>query len=168
MEKIAEYRISRFKAAVFALVIGVIIGAINTLFRPIDFDLTFSFYAQLIGAVIAVVFLHEGIHGLTAFILGAKPVFGIKPPLVYTTFKEKIPRLSFILIALAPLVILDILFGLLFAFSILKVFSYFCLIINTIGAVGDIWIFVKLIRHNRNTMIQDTKSGIEIWQMTND
>jgi hypothetical protein len=166
MIKINEYQFSRNKAATgYAIIIGCLIGLINTLYPPIDFSLSWVFLGWLAAAIVSVVFLHEMIHGTAAVLLGYRPIFGFKLPLVYVTFNEKIPRGYFIIIALAPLVILDLLFGILFARGVLKVFSYFCLIINTLGAIGDMWITIKLVPQERGTLIQDTKSGIEVWKM---
>lgn len=164
MSKVAEYNISRAKAAVYAVIIGLFIGLVNLAWRPIDFTLNLKFLGWAGIAMIAVIFLHEGVHGLAAVLFRQKPRFELKPPLVYITFTDKIPRGYFILIALAPLVILDIAFGIIFTLGVLDIFSYFCLIINTIGATGDIWIIIKLLPHKRGILVQDTKTGIEIWQ----
>ena len=164
MGKIAEYAVSRKQAAGYAAVVGTVIGIANVFLTPIDFILTPALIGWLAAAIVAVVLLHEGVHGAVAFALGHRPVFGFRPPLVYVTFEEKIPRGRFMAIALAPLVILDVAFASLFAAGILAVFSYFCLMINTIGATGDVWIVLKLARQRRGTLIQDTRTGIEVWE----
>jgi hypothetical protein len=163
MGKIAEYSISRTKVCFYAMVAGIIIGLFNALVPLIDFTLNIRFFLWLSAALVTVVFLHEGIHGAVAVLSGHRPVFGFKPPLVYVTFTEKIPHGQFILIALAPLVVLDGLFAILFVAGFLKTFSYFCFIINTLGAAGDIWILLKLLPQKKGTLVQDTKTGIEVW-----
>ena len=77
--------------------------------------------------------------------------------------KEKIPRAKFMVIALAPLVILDIVFAVMYRSGTLKLFADLCFIINTLGASGDVWVAFKLIPHPKGTLVQDTKTGIEIW-----
>jgi hypothetical protein len=67
-------------------------------------------------------------------------------------------------IGLAPLVVLNTVCISLFAAGVLKEFAYFCLLVNTIGAVGDLWIVLKLSGHDQGTLIQDTKDGIEVWK----
>jgi hypothetical protein len=163
MQKTASYSISRKRATVLALVIGILIGVVNAVFRPIEFELSFTFFGWVAAAVIATVLVHEGIHGLVAVVAGHRPQFGLKLPLVYVTFDTKIPRRAFILVAAAPLILLDAVFIVLFAAGILPVFSYFVIVINTIGAIGDMWIVWKLLPH-RGAMVQDTKSGIEVWE----
>ena len=161
--KIAEYKISRTMACLYALIMGILFGIINCLIH-IDLTLRPALVLWLLAAIGTVIFLHEGIHGAAALLFNHRPIFGLKPPLVYVTFATRIPRGHFILIALAPLVLLDIVFAALFLAGILKLFSYFCLLINTLGAIGDIWIFLKLLRHRRGILVQDTKTGIEVWE----
>jgi hypothetical protein len=43
-------------------------------------------------------------------------------------------------------------------------FMGLCFAVNTIGAMGDVWIVLKLSRHARGTVVQDTKQGIEVWR----
>lgn len=164
MAKLGEHTFSRTKVSTYSLILGLLIGIYNSISPPIDFILSPALFALLAAAIISVIVLHEGVHGTVAATFGFNPIFGIKPPLVYVTFKERIPRGQFIVITLAPLVILDTVFVILYGIESIKIFSYFCLIINTLGSVGDLWIAVKLTRHERGTMIQDTKTGIELWE----
>ncbi len=164
MEKIAEYTISRKGALFLALLMGIAIGVLNVFVRPIDFTFSFALIGWLTASIVAVVFIHEGVHGGTALLFGQKPIFGFKLPLVYVTFSGKIPRGVFILVAMAPLVLLDIVFGVLYYFNILKTFAFFSIMVNTIGAIGDIWIVLKLLPQKTGTLIQDTKTGIEVWK----
>ena len=183
MRKIAAYDMPRKKALLLGLAVGVAFGILN-LFLDVEFlrqeDVSaasgssagwlatarpFILLAlKLIAAVVATVVLHEGLHGLVATLFGHRPRFGLKPPLVFVTFDAKVPRGAFILIALTPLVLLDIAFGLLLFFGVLPVVSYMCLMINTIGAVGDVWITTKLLPQKRGVIVQDTKTGIEVWE----
>ncbi len=163
MTKVAEYNFSRNKATVGALIVGGLIGIFNAYFPLIDFTLRPVFFGWLLLAVVLTVVVHEATHGAVALLLGNKPIFGFKPPLVYITFTDKIPRDHFIAIALAPFIILNIVFCLAFAKGVLRDLMYFSIFINTLGAIGDVWITFKLIRQARGTMIQDTKTGVEVW-----
>ena len=165
MTKITEHVFTRSKISIYSLIVGLLIGVYNSINPPFDFTLNLSLLAWAIAAVLCVIILHEGVHATTASLFGYKPLFGVKPPLVYVTFSEKIPREQFAAIALAPFFILNILFIALLAIGILKVFSYFCLITNVLGSVGDLWIACKLIPHKPGCWVQDTKTGIEIWEL---
>ena len=164
MTKITEHVFTRTKISIYSIIVGLLIGIYNSINPPIDFSLNLPFLAWAITAVLCVIILHEGVHASTAMLFGYKPLFGVKPPLVYVTFIEKIPREQFAAIALAPFIILNAVFIALMGMGILKVFSYFCLITNTLGSVGDLWIAYKLIPHKPGSWVQDTKTGIEIWE----
>ena len=85
------------------------------------------------------------------------------PPLVYVTFRERVRRNHFILIALAPLILLDALFAMSYAAGIVQAFAALGFGLNTIGAIGDVWIVSKVLHYRRSDWIQDTKAGVEIW-----
>lgn len=165
MTKIAEHVFTRLKISIYSIIVGLLIGVYNSINPPIDFTLNLSLLAWAIAAVSSVIMLHEGVHATAAALFGYKPQFGVKPPLVYVTFTEKIPREQFAVIALAPFIILNVIFVALLAIGILKVFSYFCFITNTLGSVGDLWIAFKLIPHKSGSWVQDTKTGIEVWEL---
>lgn len=59
------------------------------------------------------------------------------------------------------------LFASLYASGVLRLFAVLCFSINTIGAIGDLWIVTKLLRHGAGTWVQDTKSGIQVWDAPN-
>ena len=40
-----------------------------------------------------------------------------------------------------------------------------CFEINTIGAIGDVWIVLKLLPARRGSLVQDTMTGVEIWRL---
>jgi hypothetical protein len=162
--RIAEHTFSRTKVSLYSILVGFLIGLFNSFFPLIDFTLSPALFGWMGAAIIAVVVLHEGTHAGVAHSFGCNPVFGLKPPLVYVTFPEKIPRGQFIAVALAPLIVLDIVFAVLFGAGILKTFSFFCFMINTLGAVGDIWMTVKLLPYEKGTLVKDTKTGIEVWR----
>jgi hypothetical protein len=142
--------------------IGVLAGFINSLLG-IDMSLRPSLFGWLLASIIVVIALHEGTHSAVAALLGHKPLFGLKPPLVYITFTGKLPRGHFMVVAIAPFVVLNLLFGFLYARGALKLFCDFSLIINSIGSVVDIWVVLKLIGAPKGVLIQDTKTGFEVW-----
>ncbi len=166
MVKVAEYTYSRKKAFVYGTTIGLLTGILNAWLPLIDFTLRASLFGWLATAVITTIFLHEGIHGAVALLFGHRPIFGVKPPFFYVTFDHKVPRDHFMAVTLAPLVTLDVIFIGFYMLNLLRTFSFLCLMINTIGALGDVWIAVKLLAQNRSILVQDTKNGIEIWSET--
>jgi hypothetical protein len=163
MEKIAEYRFTRWHMYLYGIPLGVLFGLLNLYMCPeLAFD-TRSLVTAAI-AILAIIVLHEGVHGIVAWLLGYNPTFGCKPPaFAYVTFSERIPRNDFFWIAIAPLVVLDVLFGMMYALRIAPTFFWLCVIGNSVGAMADVWIIVKLFKHLPQVLVQDTKTGIEIW-----
>jgi hypothetical protein len=162
LKKVAEWTLPRKVVTGVGIALGGLAGFANT-FLAVDLSLRPSLFLWLLASLIVVVTLHEGTHGAVAALLGYKPLFGLKPPLVYVTFAEKLPAGHFVLVAGAPFVVLNLLFVSLFAWSPLKVFCDFSLIINSIGSIADLWIVLKLMRGPKGAWIQDTKTGFEIW-----
>ena len=144
-------------------IVGILVGIGNS-FLDLEFPINVELAASLIGAMLLVVVLHEGVHGGVGKLLGHRPMFGVQPPLVFTTFREPIPRGHFIAIAIAPLLVLDAIFVAFYAMGVLRLFMDLCFAVNTIGAMGDVWIVLKLSHHARGTVVQDTKQGIEVWR----
>jgi hypothetical protein len=159
----AEYTFPRRKAVVYGVLVGLLIGYGNS-FLDVDFTLRADLLAVLVlVAIVIVVVVHEGLHGGVGVLLGHRPVFGFEPPLVYTTYKEKIPRDHLIAIALAPLILIDMACIALYSLGTLRLFAVLCFAVNTIGALGDVWIVFKVSRHGPDSLIQDTKSGVQVW-----
>ena len=162
MKKVADCTPPRRTLYVIGVVIGILAGFANSIL-DIDMSLRPSLFGWLLASIMIVVALHEGTHSAVAALLGHKPLFGLRPPLVYVTFTGKLPRGHFMFVALAPFVVLDLLFGFLYARGALKLFCDFSLIINSIGSVVDIWVVLKLIGAPKDVLIQDTKTGFEVW-----
>ncbi len=159
----AEYTFPRRKAVVYGVLVGLLIGYANT-FLDVDFTLRADLLVgSVLVAIVIVVVVHEGLHGGVGMLLGHRPVFGLEPPLVYTTYEEKIPRDHLIAIALAPLILIDMACIFLYLLGTLRLFAVLCFAVNTIGALGDVWIVLKIARHSRDSLIQDTKTGVQVW-----
>ena len=162
MKKVADCNPPRSALYAIGAAVGVLAGFANS-FLGLDMSLRPSLFVWVLASVIVVVALHEGTHGAVAGLLGHKPLFGLRPPLVYVTFAGKLPRGHFMVVAIAPFVFLDLLFGFLYVRGALKLFSDLSLIVNSIGSVADIWVVLKLIAAPKGALIQDTKTGFEVW-----
>jgi hypothetical protein len=162
VNKVTGYTPPRSMLYVIGVAVGVLAGFANS-FLGIDMSLRLSLFGWLLASIIIVIVLHEGTHSAVAALMGHKPLFGLRPPLVYVTFADKIPRGHFMVVAIAPFVVLNLLFGFLYARGPLKLLCNFSLIINSIGSVADLWIVLKLIGAPKGALIQDTKTGFEVW-----
>jgi len=164
-DRIALYVFPRQRATIYGLGVGILVGIGNS-FLALDFSFRWELAGTLAAAIVTVLLLHEGLHGSVGRLLGHRPIFGVEPPLVFTTFRERIARGHFMVIALAPLVVLDALFISLYVLGVLRLFMDLCFAVNTIGAVGDVWIALKLIRQPRGSYVEDTQTGIEVWAVS--
>jgi hypothetical protein len=161
--RVREHVFPRQKGLMVGVVIGTLIGIGNAAIGLVLPD-WLPLVGLLVGAILFVLILHEGLHGLVGWLFGHRPIFGVQPPLVFTTFDVRIPRGHFIAVALAPLVVLDAVFVTAYLLDVFPVFANLCFAVNTMGAVGDVWIVWRLLGHERGTWVQDTKSGVEVWK----
>ena len=162
LQKVADHVFPRRGATLLGVALGILLGMGNVVIGLI-FPSWLVTLGLLAAAILSVVVLHEGLHGATAWIFGYRPIFGVEPPLVFTTFDEKIRRDHLVVIALAPLVILDTAFIAAYLTVPGGVFWDLCFAVNTLGAIGDVWIVTRLLRHPSDTWFQATKSGVEAW-----
>ena len=162
LEKVADHVFPREAATLVGVGAGIVIGIGNAMLGLL-FPSWLATLGLLCAALALVLVLHEGLHGAAGMLFGYRPIFGIQPPLVFTTFKEKIARNHLVAIALAPLLILDAAFVTAFVLVPGEIFWDLCFAVNTIGAVGDVWIVTRVLGHPPETVFQDTKSGVEAW-----
>ena len=162
LEKVSVYVFPRRAATLVGIVVGVAIGIGNAILGLLV-PSWLATLGLLLAALALVLVLHEGLHGAAGTLFGYRPIFGMEPPLVFTTFEEKIARNHLVAIALAPLVILDVVFVAAFVLAPGAIFWNLCFTVNTIGAIGDVWIVTRILRHPPETVFQDTKSGVEAW-----
>lgn len=158
-----SYQLNRLLATVITTALGVGLGYAS-LYLPVDLTLRPALAVWISAALLFTVVVHEGIHGAVAAVFGHKPHFGLQLPFVYVTFKHTLPRHHFMAVALAPLIVLDAALFALLWHQILPTFVFFCLVINTLGATGDVWMFAKLVPHQRDSLVMDTKTGFEVWE----
>ncbi len=130
------------------------------------------FLAKVFGAMIVMVPLHEGCHGLFFRLFShARPKYAFK---LYYAFASApgwfFPRWQYFFISLAPLFGITILaiLGIRFLPEFFLLPLYFLLILNTSGAVGDLWVVTRLIFSPRSTMIRDFGNAIEFYMPLDD
>lgn len=118
----------------------------------------------LIGGVIAV---HEFIHGAAMKHYGGDPEYGYGLvqfilPYAYATSEESFTRNQFIVIALAPLVMLT---GVLLSIAVAFRWSVLLLplALNVGGAVSDVWMIRILFQYPDTIAVVDTTMGLEIY-----
>ena len=166
MEKVGSAAVNRRVALFVATLVGVGFGAYNVYWPPVDLTPSAALAVFLVLSVPLTAVVHELTHGLTSRLLGYRPRYGFKPPLVYVTFDEKVTALHYKVIALAPFVAVSAACVALVAWRVVPQLFYFCLMINVMGAVGDLWATARLLFRNRGYWVQDTKSGFDLYRET--
>lgn len=141
-------------------------------FRFGDIPRTFSFGLVELGILalgyLAMIALHEGIHGFTMRLFRARPQYGVlwKQFMFYATAPGYgFRRNSYITVALAPLLgisLLAILGILLLQGTAWVVFFMLLAIFNGIGSAGDIWLVSIALRFPRTVYIVDERDGLRV------
>jgi hypothetical protein len=135
---------------------------------PDTFSITPLKLAGLLASVLATIVLHELVHGFAMQRFGGRPQYGVlwKQLLFYAaTPGYGYRRNSWILIALAPLILLSclaILGMILFQGTNWVALFALCAVINGSGASGDLWMVSVVLRYPKNTYVVDEMDGIRV------
>jgi Putative zincin peptidase len=129
-------------------------------------------FVVLLAITFGTTVIHELVHGITFAAFGGSPRYGLKVkyflPLVYATSPgDLFHRNAFIVIALAPLIVIDIICLLLLAIFPQAFWLIWVIAFNTGGAIGDIWIAVQLLRCSKSVRVEDREEGIAIYAPSN-
>ena len=126
-------------------------------------------FFRIIGlALIAVLILHEFVHGFFYWLFSSRrPKFGFQGLLPYAAAPSNIyfPRNQFLIIGLSPLVLLTTV-GLLLIVIIPITFVPFLLFFvafNAAGATSDLIMVFQLMSLSPDTMMEDRSSGLIIY-----
>jgi hypothetical protein len=124
----------------------------------------------LVGIALTL-FLHELTHGLTMQVFGASPKYGIiwKGLMLYATSPGyAYRRNNYVVIALAPLVLISILVVLgmwLLQGTLWVVLLGLCGAVNASGAIGDMWITMVVLRYPATAYVMDERDGIRVFSL---
>jgi len=144
-----------------------IFAAAITLFGGTDsITISVDLPRLLLGAFVALVAVpvsHEVVHGLAALVVGVRPSYGIGPGFAYTTFPDPLRKFPYLFVGLAPLVVLSIL-SVLIAVNSERLASLmlFFAVVNAAGAIGDLWMSWRILRHPRDAIFYDLADGFAV------
>jgi hypothetical protein len=120
----------------------------------------------LLGVVLSIV-LHELVHGAFFwFFSRSRPRFGFRGGYAYAAAPGWFfPRRQYLVIGLAPFIILSVVGMIVVIFVPLKMLAVTlaAMIANASGSVGDLWIVFKVIRERRNIVIEDLGDGMNFY-----
>lgn len=121
----------------------------------------------LLGVIFAMVFLHEGVHGLFFWTLtGARPKFGFKGSYAYAAAPNwYIPKANYLIVSLAPLVVITLLgFGTLLIVPTTWILPVLLLVtMNASGAIGDLYAFFWIWKQPAEVLIQDYGDRMKVY-----
>jgi len=126
------------------------------------------FFRNLGLALIAVLILHEFVHGSFYWLFSSQPPkFGFQGLLPYTAAPSGIyfPRNQFLIVGLSPLVVLTAV-GLVLIMIVpigFVPFLLFFVALNASGATGDLIMVFQLLPFSADTMMEDNGSGLIIY-----
>jgi hypothetical protein len=128
--------------------------------QEVRYWLTVGEFFLVLVAMIAVLGVHELIHGSVARFLGYRVFYGInwQMPGVYAgMFGQFMLRDHNLLIALAPLLVIDTLLLPLLALPSrpIVLMSLVALVVNTAGAIGDLYSAWRLLRLSHQAQLYD-------------
>ncbi len=131
----------------------------------------FSDLLFLLVGVVAVLVLHEAVHGILFGVFGGRARFGAKllgrvMPVLYATSDVRLPRNRYLVVCLGPFAILTL--GLLLAGVLVRgdgtaMLALLLMAVNAGGSVGDMVLSHKLRMHSPSTLFQDSEDGFLWW-----
>jgi hypothetical protein len=130
--------------------------------------LPFQLIMDAIVALVLVMLIHELVHGVFFWrFAGQRPTFGIKGLFPYAAAPSGVyfPRNQFLVVGIAPLVLLTLVGLLLMVIAPVVVVPILLLFIafNVAGAAGDLVMVVWLLSYSPDTLMQDNGSGVIVY-----
>ena len=157
-----------------SLAIGAVLFVAGLLMVPITalFDLESGLgayiarFAVLVVGMIAYILLHELVHGVfMRYFSGRKPHYGFTGMYAYAGSDACFDRRSYIVIALAPVVIWGLVLAVLAPVVPRSWFwvVYLIQIINLSGAAGDYYVTVRFLRLPPDILVRDTGVSMTVF-----
>jgi MFS family permease len=126
-----------------------------------------SFIGLLLGVMLVMLVLHEGLHGVFFWLFTReKPKFAFKGFYAYAAMPDWfLPKKEYLTTALAPLIGITLLgvLGLALLPGWADAALVWLLILNTSGAVGDLWIVSALLRAPTGVLGRDAGDCSELF-----
>ena len=157
-----------------ALAIGVLMAvpmhfavSIGTLFDMSEGLLAYGIrFVVMLAGMIAYIVLHEAVHGIAMKGFGCKKVrFGFTGMYAYAGCDEYFDKLSYLVIALAPVVVWGVVLGVIQCFvpvSWLWV-VYLIQITNISGAAGDLYVFCLFSKLPKDILVKDVGTSMTVY-----
>lgn len=126
----------------------------------------FTRFICLMVLIVVYMVLHELVHGLTMKFFGTKKVkYGFTGLYAFAGSNDYYDKRSYIIIALAPIVVLGVILAFVNAVVPYEWFwvVYFIQLSNISGAAGDLYVTVKFSRFPKDILVNDTGVGMTVY-----
>ena len=123
-------------------------------------------FAVLLVGMILYMILHEAVHGITMKCFGAQKIqYGFTGLYAYAGCNEYFKKGSYIVIALAPVVIWGVVLAVVCCFVSPTWFwvAYMIQIMNLSGAAGDFYVTARFCRFPSDILVQDTGVSMTVY-----
>jgi hypothetical protein len=123
--------------------------------------------AAVIGTTIVMLVLHEAVHGVFFWLYTRdRPKFAFRGAYAYAAAPAwYLPKRQYLVVALAPLVLLSLLGVLLMTLVPAEGFTLllFFLVSNASGAIGDLWVVSWLLRQHKPCYARDEGDAVSLY-----
>jgi hypothetical protein len=155
------------------IVAGWLLWKIVILMRPdfvpqTQFEISLGLLIGILLVIFITLILHELVHGLFFWFFTKEiPKFGIGPGYAYAAAPDwYFPKGQYLVVGLAPLMVLTVL-GLV-AIPLIPAawigILFLAVVFNAGGAVGDLYICIRIGGESQNVWIKDKGDGFEIYR----
>lgn len=159
------------KTAAIIIVINVLLTVIMVV--PVLFVVPFDFFVKnhigvftFLLAYFVYIILHELTHAAVMKMFGAKKVhFGFSGLYAYAGSNYYFDRKSYVMIALAPVLLFAVIFGAVNVFVPTSWFwaIYLLQVCNISGAAGDLYVTVRFSRLARDILVHDSGTAMTVF-----
>lgn len=163
---------------VWFIIVGLSLWPVIAVMRP-DFSLTITL--DLTGGFIVIIWtlltifvtliLHELIHGFFFWLFTREmPRFGIQLGYAYAAAPDwYFPKGKYLIVALAPLVVLTVagMVAIALAPAIWLATLLLSIVFNAGGAIGDMYICMRIAREAQDLWIKDKGDAFEVYRLRN-
>jgi hypothetical protein len=133
----------------------------------VNFQVLVIVLLSIVVVSIVVIIVHEAVHGLFFWLFTKKhPVFGFKWAYAYAAAPEYyIPRDQFLVIGIAPLILISLVGLALFSVTpfVVTLILVLMLTINAAGAIGDLYVIGWLLTRPASLVIQDSGDSMTVY-----
>lgn len=122
--------------------------------------------ASIVFGMVIYMFLHEAVHGIAMKICGTKKVkYGFTGMYAFAGSDDYYDKKSYIVIALAPIVVWGIILGIINCLVPESWFwvIYFIQIFNISGAAGDLYVTAKFSKLPKDILVHDCGVGMTVY-----